>query len=78
MDSCCAGSKASEKLDDVVTNTRFLQDMKKLSPLYQTSSLEAYHSVINHFAPKLLAFSDKVTNVQLSSTVHTLHIRLLI
>ena len=58
MDSCCAGSKASEKLDGVVTNTRLLQDMKKLSPLYQISSLEAYHSVVNHFAPKLLAFSD--------------------
>ena len=35
----CIGSKASEKLDDVVTNTRLLLDMKKLSPLYQTSSL---------------------------------------
>ena len=56
--SCCTGSKASEKLDDVVTNTRLLQDMKKLSPLYQTSSLEAYHSVVNHFAPKLMQFSD--------------------
>ena len=50
-------SKASEKLNDVVTNTRLLTDMKKLSPNHQTSSLEAYHSVINHFAPKLLAFS---------------------
>jgi len=49
-------SKASEKLNDMVTNTR-LTDMKKLSPTHQTSSLEAYHSVINHFAPKLLAFS---------------------
>ena len=54
----CIGSKASEKLDDVVINTRLLLDMKKLSPLYQTSSLKAYHSVVNHFAPKLLAFSD--------------------
>jgi len=51
------GSNASEKPNDVVTNTGLLTDMKKLSPTHQTSSLEAYHSVINHFAPKLLAFS---------------------
>jgi len=46
-----------EKLDDLVTNTRLLTDMKKLSLTHQTNSLEAYHSVINHFALKLLAFS---------------------
>jgi len=51
------GSKASENFNDVVTNTRLLTDMMKLSPTHQTSSLEAYHSVINRFAPKLLVFS---------------------
>lgn len=51
------GSKAYEKLSDVVLCRRLMKDVKKLSPHHQTSSLESYHSVLNHFAPKLLAFS---------------------
>ena len=64
------GSKAYEKLSDILLNKRLYNDLEKLSPVYhtssleayhsivnQTSSLEAYHSVVNHFAPKLLAFS---------------------
>jgi len=51
------GTKACEKLNDIICNANLLADIKKLSPYQQTSSLESYHSVINHFAPKLLAFS---------------------
>ena len=50
------GSKAYEKLSDVVLN-KLMKDVMKLSPHHQTSSLESYHSVLNHFAPKLLGFS---------------------
>ena len=50
-------SKAYEKLSDVVLNNRLMKDVAKLSPHHQTSSLESYHSVVNHFAPKLLVFS---------------------
>jgi len=49
-------SKACEKLSDVILSGHLHKDMKKLSPSCQTSSLEAYHDVVNHFAPKLLAF----------------------
>ena len=50
------GSKACEKLY-IICNKKLLVDVQKLSPQQQTSSLESYHSVVNHFAPKLLAFS---------------------
>ena len=51
------GSKAFELLYDVMSDKQQLEDIPKLSPLKQTSSLQSYHSVINHFAPKLMAFS---------------------
>jgi len=51
------GSKAYGKLSDIVLSNRLIKDIAKLSPHYQTSSLESYHSVVNHFAPKQLAFS---------------------
>ena len=38
-------------------NKRFCADVKKLSPLYQTSACEAFHSVVIHYAPKSTAFS---------------------
>ncbi|XP_078142320.1 uncharacterized protein LOC139930535 [Centroberyx gerrardi] len=46
------GSKALYKLEKVLTNKRVLKDVQKLSPHHQTSSLEAFHSVILRFAPK--------------------------
>jgi len=48
------GSKACELLNDIILNKH---QFKKLSPSHQTSSLESYHSVVNHFAPKLMSFS---------------------
>ena len=51
------GSKAFEQLSDVMSSKHLLADIKKLSPSKQTSSLESYHGVLHHFAPKLLAFS---------------------
>lgn len=45
-------TEASEKICAVISNTRFCNDVSKMSPHYQTSSLEAFHSVVNQFAPK--------------------------
>ena len=46
-----------ELLSDVILNKNLLDDIKKLSPSKQTSSLESYHSIVNDFVPKLLGFS---------------------
>ena len=45
-------TKASEKVCENLSNKNLLKDLRRLSPEHQTSSLEAYHSVIIHFAPK--------------------------
>ena len=52
-----AGTKAYDELCTILTKPALLSDIKKLSLKYQTSSVEGYHSVITHFAPKLLSFS---------------------
>ena len=38
-------SKANEKLSDLLTNSNLCKDITRLSPVHQTSSLEAFHSV---------------------------------
>ncbi|XP_063061927.1 uncharacterized protein LOC134454691 [Engraulis encrasicolus] len=45
-----------EKLKMAMTKTRTLNDVAKLSPQPQTSTLEAFHSVIPRFAPKNVVF----------------------
>ena len=50
-------TKASEKVEAIIANKMFVKDVGKLSTSYQTSALEAFHSVIIHFAPKSTAFS---------------------
>ncbi|KAI8517957.1 hypothetical protein Bbelb_039740 [Branchiostoma belcheri] len=49
-------TKASVKLSAIITKKSLLKDIRKLSPKYQTAHLEAFHSTINHFAPKWAAF----------------------
>lgn len=50
-------TKAAELLSDLICSSALVRDMKQLSPGAQTSSLEAYHSVVTHFAPKMLSYS---------------------
>ncbi|KAG1926991.1 uncharacterized protein LOC120480138 isoform X3 [Pimephales promelas] len=50
------GSTALNKLHRVLMNERVLSDVEKLSPHYQTSTVEAFHKVISHFAPKHVVF----------------------
>ncbi|XP_061170182.1 uncharacterized protein LOC133179442 [Saccostrea echinata] len=51
------GTKVAERLSDIVMSTQMKKDVPKLSPGQQTASLEGFHSVINHFAPKMIGFS---------------------
>lgn len=53
----CSGSQPYEKLTEVLTKGSLLKDIKQMSGAHATSSLEAFHSVQNHFATKRLAFS---------------------
>ncbi|XP_062603026.1 uncharacterized protein LOC134264758 isoform X2 [Saccostrea cucullata] len=50
-------SKAFEQLEKILLNKTLLKDISRLSSQEQTSSLEAFHSLILHFAPKNTAFS---------------------
>eukprot|EP00105_Crassostrea_gigas_P027708 XP_011449140.1 PREDICTED: uncharacterized protein LOC105343451 [Crassostrea gigas] len=50
-------TKASEKLSEIILSKQMKKDVPKLSPLHQTSQVEAFHSTINHFVPKMVSFS---------------------
>ena len=47
---------ACEKLVMLLLGNRLLKDVVKLSSHYQTSAIEAFHSLILRFAPKNVAF----------------------
>ncbi|KAL8590207.1 hypothetical protein ACOMHN_010402 [Nucella lapillus] len=51
------GSEEYEAVCKVVEDRFLLKDVRKLSPLYQTAALEAFHSLIVRFCPKHTAFS---------------------
>uniref|UniRef100_A0A8C5BPC0 Uncharacterized LOC115549685 n=1 Tax=Gadus morhua TaxID=8049 RepID=A0A8C5BPC0_GADMO len=51
------GSLAAVKLENIMMRAALLKDVRQLSPQHQTFSLEAYHSLILHFAPKHTGFS---------------------
>jgi hypothetical protein len=50
------GSKAAVELEEILLNPALLNDIRQASPKVQTSSLEAFHSLLNHFAPKHTSF----------------------
>ena len=51
------GTKVYEKLGDLLSSRQVTKDVQRLSPREQTSNLEGYHAVVNHFAPKMIGFS---------------------
>uniref|UniRef100_A0AAV2KG27 Transposase n=2 Tax=Knipowitschia caucasica TaxID=637954 RepID=A0AAV2KG27_KNICA len=51
------GSLVSIKLESMAMRPMFVKDVRQLSPSHQTYSLEAFHALILHFAPKHTGFS---------------------
>ena len=47
------GSLGYEKPKNVLTKKRLVKAIKQASSVALTSCLEEYHSVVNHFAPKM-------------------------
>ena len=54
---CFSALKVCEKITDILLSKSLLKDIKVVSPLYHTSSLEALHSLDIIFAPKHTAFA---------------------
>ncbi|XP_048034604.1 uncharacterized protein LOC125260326 [Megalobrama amblycephala] len=50
------GSVSIRKVEKVTCNKRVLKDFEKLSHHFQTSTLEAFHSLVIRFAPKNVVF----------------------
>lgn len=50
-------SKAYDHYKKITGDKRLLKDLVQMSPHGQTFALEAFHSVLIHFAPKSQAFS---------------------
>ena len=51
------GTLVYEKLCEALSNKALVRGIKQASPHAQTSCLESFHSVLNHFAPKMIAYS---------------------
>ena len=67
-----SGTCAYKQLNNILANTRILNNVKKLSPEAQTSCLEGFHSTLNHWHPKMIGFSwlgtySRLTNISLIS-----------
>lgn len=51
------GTKPYEKLQEILMKTSVLNDVKRLSPVAETSCLEGFHSTLNQWHPKMMCFS---------------------
>ncbi|KAL1420535.1 hypothetical protein MTO96_000511 [Rhipicephalus appendiculatus] len=53
------GTDAYDRLHAMVVSKRLLDDIKQVSPNFQTFGVESFYSIINRFAPKCYAFSHQ-------------------
>ena len=52
-----SGSTVSAKVEEVLISRFMLRDVPQLSTGPQTAAIEGFHSVVNHYAPKMIGFS---------------------
>ncbi|KAF3847116.1 hypothetical protein F7725_020144 [Dissostichus mawsoni] len=50
-------TKIAVEVEKLLCNTRLCNYIKRQSPGHQTSMVEGFHSLVNHFTPKMFAFS---------------------
>ncbi|XP_045201100.2 uncharacterized protein LOC123546133 isoform X3 [Mercenaria mercenaria] len=66
------GSKAHKELQLLLGKKRLVTDIRKLSPVDQTSGLEAHHKIVCQFAPKFVSFSYAVMKQRINlAALHT-------
>eukprot|EP00795_Rhopilema_esculentum_P010159 gene10159-18826_t len=53
------GTTPSEKAEQLIRDKHLCKNIQKLSPYHQTSNVDAFHSLILHFCPKMTPFSFK-------------------
>ena len=51
-----SGSKAHQRLHEIVTNKKFTKDIRRLRMFIHTSALESFHSTMLKYVPKRLHF----------------------
>ena len=51
------GTKAYEKVQEILMKTGILNDVKRLSPEAEARCLEGFHSTLNQWHPKMMCFS---------------------
>ena len=49
-------TEAADKLQAIIEKKTLVKDIRKSSPHAQTSVVEGYHTLLNHFAPKMYHF----------------------
>ena len=53
-----AGTEATGQLSDLLEDKALIKDIQKMSTTSQTYALEAFHSLLNQYAPKSRAYSN--------------------